>query len=59
MLAGLDESASVLMTTGEIEAAATIQRGFKAFKFRKNIDSRVDETQSLNIKKLIIKTLVT
>ena len=48
MLAGLDESASVLFTTAEREAAATIQRGFKAHKFRKDIDTKVDETQSLS-----------
>jgi len=45
MLAGLDESASVLFTTAEIEAAKSIQRLYKAHKLRKDMDRRVDETQ--------------
>lgn len=45
MLAGLDESASVLFTTAEIEAAKSIQRLWKAHKLRKDMDRRVDETQ--------------
>ena len=46
MLAGLDESASVLFTTAEIEAAVMIQRQFKAHKFRKGIDNRVEGTRA-------------
>ena len=45
MLAGLDESASVLFTTAEIEAASKLQRLYKAHKFRKDMDRKVYETQ--------------
>ena len=47
MLAGLDESASVLFTTSEIEASIMIQRQFKAHIFRKRIDAKVAGTQQI------------
>ena len=47
MLAGLDESASVLFTTTEIEAAVTIQRGFKTYKLKRDIQLRAEQTQRL------------
>jgi hypothetical protein len=47
MLAGLDESASVLFTTSEIEASIMIQRQFKAHMFRKRIDAKVEGTQQI------------
>lgn len=47
MLAGLDESAAVLYTTTEIHAAITMQRQFRAHKFRKNIDKRVDGSRKV------------
>jgi hypothetical protein len=47
MLAGLDESASVLFTTTEIEAAVTIQRGYKTYKLKRDIQRRADETERL------------
>lgn len=47
MLAGLDESASALFTTQEIEASTMIQRQFKAHMFRKKIDAKVEGTQQI------------